>query len=645
LIKRRDFLAGASAVLAFSTAFASQKRGEFDSKPQRLASVSPELERLLTCGSVDAESDRRFTESEIRHETIWVSMRDGVRLATDVYLPPVLPAPAIAMRTPYGRASKGNLALAQRGYVVISQDCRGTGDSEPDVWDYYVYEPEDGVDFVEWVTQQHWFDGHLYSTGRSYVSATQWCMAAHPRMSAIVPEMGGLQTTRSTVRNYMLVNGYPRSVGKGANRLSVPLNEIERLIEAETMAGGYFNEPLRVPLPKAIVDRYPALRALPLSEAKRQLWAQYCALRPAQRAVLLKQLMGVREFSYVEMSSLATFFDSQTAFGWHTIPSVGPAQLCQRFHAPALIITGWYDWNLGDQLPSWMAFRREARKEVASRSRMIIKPSAHAHPGYHEGADEHPELRQSHETSINLILRWYEAVREGTTDSWPTVIYYLMGANEWRVASDWPVPEAKQTAFYLRGNGTLSRQAPQQHSQPDRYIYDPQKPTPTVGGSIVSFLYRPGSAELSDVQRRSDVLTYTTKPLEHDLDVVGHLRMILYASSSAFDTDFAARLSDVFPDGRAIQLQNGMLRARYRNLDADPELLTPGRIYRFEIDMWATANRFKAGHRLRLDISSADFPRFDRNTNRGGEHRRPISATQTIYHDTEHPSHLLLSVM
>jgi hypothetical protein len=166
-----------------------------------------------------------------------------------------------------------------------------------------------------------------------------------------------------------------------------------------------------------------------------------------------------------------------------------------------------------------------------------------------------------------------------------------------------------------------------------------------MGGSIVSYVYPPGSVDVSELQRRPDVVVYTTPPLEQDLDVVGPLRLVLYASSSAADTDFAARLSDVFPDGRAIQLQNGVLRARYRNLESKPELLKPGVVYRLEIDMWATANRFRAGHRLRLDVSSADFPRFDRNANRGGEEGLPVPALQTIYHDAARPSHLLLPIL
>jgi putative CocE/NonD family hydrolase len=248
---------------------------------------------------------------------------------------------------------------------------------------------------------------------------------------------------------------------------------------------------------------------------------------------------------------------------------------------------------------------------------------------------------------VDLLLRWYAVLREGTTDSWPVVIYYLMGANEWRIADDWPLPDTRQIRFYLGAGGTLTDEQPKEISYPDCYTYDPEDPTPTVGGSIVSSVYPPGSVDVSQVQKRPDVLTYTTPVLERDVDVVGPLRLILYASSSAVDTDFCARLSDLFPDGRAIQLQSGILRARYRGGagDEEPKLLEPGRIYRFEIDMWATANRFRAGHCLRIDICSADFPRFDRNTNRGGEPGTPAPARQTICHGAQHPSHFLLSVL
>ncbi len=596
------------------------------------------------------ETPPSFDAAQIERRTVWVAMRDGVRLATDLYLPPVRPAPTIAMRTPYGRASEKNVristAFARRGYVVVSQDCRGTGDSEPESWDYYVYESEDGVDFVEWVTRQDWFDGFLAACGGSYVGQTQWCMAMHPSMSAIAPEVSSLGVVVNTAHLYMLVNAYARSVGKGPGNVPLHYTELERRMADETLAGGYFNERLHEPFSEALLKRYPELSALPPARAKRWLWEEYCKLPCAQRASLIMQALSTDRVSIAEVEALSSIFGHQIPHDAHMFPHADPAELCRSFNAPPLMITGWYDWGLNDELATWQLMRREARDSVRSRTRLILTPSAHNVPGYHEGMDDHPELRRTYRTenNVGLLQHWYTAVRGGTTDAWPPVIYYLMGANEWRSCTDWPPPEARDLALYLGAGRELTEQPPSR-SAPDCYTYDPKDPTPTVGGSILSSVYPPGSVDVSGVQKRKDVLTYTSAPLARDLDVVGTLRVVLYASSSAVDTDFSARLSDVFPDGRAIQLQNCILRARYRNGSGDAELLEPGRIYRFEIDLWATANRFRRGHRLRLDIASADFPRFDRNTNRGGEPGAPVPAKQTIYHDLQHPSHLLLPVI
>ncbi len=367
----------------------------------------------------------------------------------------------------------------------------------------------------------------------------------------------------------------------------------------------------------------------------------------AERAEFIKKVADVRNVTTVAVDSMASMFGHRISHDAFTIPNPDQAELCRMIQAPPLLWTGWYDWGLNDTFATWDLLRREANPEVASRLRLIVTPCAHNMPGYHEGFERHPELARVGSFSIqaSVILRWYEAIRDNSTGEWPALIYYLMGANEWRVASDWPVPNAKEVAFYLGKNGVLADAAPQQASAPDQYTYDPVDATPTIGGSIVSYLYPPGSVDVSAAQQRSDVLVYTSPPLEHDLDVVGPVRVILYASSSAVDTDFVARLSDVFPDGRAIQIQSGILRARYRDPDGDPSLLEPGRIYRFEIDLWHTANRFKVGHCLRVDISSADFPHFDRHSNRGGEPGDPIPAQQTIYHDPERPSCLLVSVL
>jgi predicted acyl esterase len=620
---------------------------------QRLADIAPDLKLILEGAP---RAPELYPAAAIRRETVFITMRDGIRLATDLYLPPDLPAPAIAARTPYdrGQLAEKVIPLAQRGYVVIAQDCRGTGDSEPDTWDTYMYEREDSIDLVEWVTQQPWFDGFLGSFGGSYVGSTQWAMAMHPRMSAIAPEVAGIGVSPSDTPNfYLFVNAFSRSVGKGADKAPIPMWEMERRMLQETLAGGYYNEPLYAPLRDALLAQYPNLRILSPTERKRWLWDYYRTLDPAQRAELIKLITG--ESSVTLGSSLTAVFGHHIPYGLFAFPSPGKVELIQSLHAPALIITGWYDWGNGDTLATWELLTRMGHEPARSRSRLLITPNAHNVPGYREGTEGSPELElvyritnadKAHRSANmrDLLLRWYAAVRDDALDSWPVVTYYLMGANEWHTASAWPPPETHVCAFYLGTGGTLSSQPPLQPSQPDSYTYDPLDPTPTLGGSIVSYVYQPGSVDVSEVQQRKDVMTYTTSVLARDLDVVGPLRLILYASSSAVDTDFSARLSDVFPDGRAVQLQSCTLRTRYRNSEGEPELLEPGRIYRFEIDLWATANRFKAGHRLRLDISSADFPKFDRNSNRGGEPAPPIEALQTLYHDPEHASHLLVSM-
>jgi putative CocE/NonD family hydrolase len=418
-------------------------------------------------------------------------------------------------------------------------------------------------------------------------------------------------------------------------------------MQAETMASGYVNEPLHQPFAPALLARYPELATLPPGKARRWLWQTFNGLPPAERVKLLNLALDEEIVTFTSTTKLNAVFGPDIDPDALMYPGSSAAKLCQDIRAPALVITGWYDWCLGDALYTWEHLMRHGEARVRKESRLLVAPGAHNAPGYHEGSETHPELRRTYRTGDNLelLLHWYDAVRKGAVATLPAVTYYLMGANEWRTASAWPPVEAETKTLFLGAGGRLTLDAPQEASSTDSYSYDPDNPTPTLGGSILSNLYPPGSVDVSEAQRRPDVLTYTTAPLRQDLDVVGPIRLVLHASSSALDTDFYGRLSDVFPDGRAIQLQSGMVRARYRNAGGESELLERGRIYRFDIDMWATANRFAAGHCLRLDISSADFPKFERNNNRGGEPDPAVIAHQTIYHDAAHPSQLLLPVI
>jgi putative CocE/NonD family hydrolase len=309
-------------------------------------------------------------------------------------------------------------------------------------------------------------------------------------------------------------------------------------------------------------------------------------------------------------------------------------------------MTGWYDWGLNRAFHTWQLIQRHARDAVRTGSMFVIGPSAHNVPGYRDGSDN-PELKRTYRgiDNLELLLHWYgHWLRQepGALEGLSRVSYFLMGANQWDGAEAWPPPDSRPIDYFFHPDGGLSQEPPEE-SEPDSYLYDPQDPTPTKGGSILSAVVTPGSADVSEVQARSDILVYTTATLSSRLRIVGPIKAVLHATSTAVDTDFVVRLSDVHPDGRALQIQGGILRLRFRNPEA-PSLIEPGRLHRLEVDMWDTAHEFAAGHKLRIDVASADFPRFERNSNRGGSGEPPITARQTIYHDPARPSHVVLQV-
>ncbi|MGX9148136.1 CocE/NonD family hydrolase [Mesorhizobium sp. 128a] len=621
----------------------SENRQAPSSRPR---SLTPAAFAAIVAG--ERATPAHHPESAVRREVQWVTMRDGVRLAAHIYLPPITPAPCVAVRTPYGPASYEEISvpLCRRGYVVICQDVRGTGASEPDTWDYDVYEWEDSYDFVEWITRQAWYDGFIGAMGGSYDGCTQVCMASHPAMSAIAPEVGSLCVLPSNgVQHHMFVNAYARTIGKGADKIAVSLDELEVLMKEETLATGYFNPPMDEPQPEILLEYVPGLRDVPLLGRKKWLWRYYTGLGGNERAQLLRTALGDDSITSVSTKRLNLLFGHDVDPDAILFPKSTPEELCCALQAPAFFITGWYDWGLGDTLYSWQQLMKHGSDEVRSRSRLLVTPSAHNKPGYHEGEEHVPALQRRFRKADNIELLdvWYNAVRKGTVDEIPRVTYYLMGANQWRFSSSWPPSEAWERPLYLAAGGGLETSHPAGEAKSDSYTYDPDDPTPTMGGSILSHAYRPGSVDIAGLQQRADVLCYTTTALDADLDVAGPLRLVLYASSSALETDFYGRISDVFPDGRAIQLQSGVLRTRYRG--PVPAPLEPGKVYCFEIDMWATANRFAAGHRVRLDISSADFPKYQRNQNRGGAPGPSVCANQTVFHGGEYPSRLLLPVL
>jgi len=336
-----------------------------------------------------------------------------------------------------------------------------------------------------------------------------------------------------------------------------------------------------------------------------------------------------------------------------------------RFDVPALHVNSWYDGAVNETL---QLFNLMSRNAVSARGRdnqfAIISPTAHCRS---ELAGEHTVVGTRdmgdarfpyYQTYIRWFDYWLKGIENGIIES-PKLRYYLMGAGEWRSADAWPLPGTEFTKFYLRsdgrangrnGDGELSREPPTEEP-PDRFTYDPADPVPTVGGPIccIGADDAPaGAFDQSEVELRNDVLVYTSAPLERGVEVSGPLEAILYVSSDARDTDFTVKLVDVLPDGTAYNVQDGILRARFREGFERVVLMEEGRIYRLRVDLHATGMWFGPGHRIRVEVSSSNFPRFDRNLNTGGnnyDESEWLVAHNAVHHSAEHPSHVVLPLV
>jgi uncharacterized protein len=333
-----------------------------------------------------------------------------------------------------------------------------------------------------------------------------------------------------------------------------------------------------------------------------------------------------------------------------------------QLDVPAYHAGGWYDIFLNGTLQNFSALMARGRAP----QKLLIGPWSHMSQGELIG-----ELSFGFRSSaafidgqmdfMSLQLRWFDHwLRDQANgiDTEPPIKLFVMGENVWRYESEWPLRRAVPTAFYLhsagrantsRGDGSLSTEVPGDESA-DRYTYDPRDPVPTIGGAtLLHAAYPAGARDQRANERRGDVLVYTSEPLTEDVEVTGPVSVTLWAASSARDTDFVARLVDVFPDGRAITLTDGIIRARARDGLAAPEsLIDPGRAYAYEIDLWATSNLFREGHCIRLDVTSSSFPRWDRNHNTGAENGLDdilAIADQVILHDAAHPSRLHLPIV
>jgi len=597
----------------------------------------------------------RPAEFEIVVEkNVMIPMRDGVRLAADIYRPARAgkPAsgrfPALLTRTPYNKdgSDREGRYYGERGYVVVANDVRGRYASEG-TWRLIADDPEDGREVVEWIARQDWSDGKVGTFGTSYPGGTQHALAEAnpPHLTTMIPidavsncgvsgmRHGGAFELR--FMNWIFQTGAPNSRAALANpalRRALVENGSRIRQHADSLPVRLGTTPLRV-VPEYEAWLVEAMRSGPES--------------PFWHFKGMSVVDHVRDYADV----------------------------------PVMHVTGWYD--------SWtrqVTMNYEAlAKAKKSPQRLLIGPWVHGS----QGSNVAGEVEFTREAGIDLLafrLRWYDRWLKGNrngVDNDPPVQLYIMGTDDdrrspagrlkhggyWRSERQWPPARATATRFFLHSDGMLSGTPPEQSSSSTTYTFDPRFPVPTIGGNISSnqglitnggYDQRPrddthAAANRLPLSERRDVLVYRTSPLEADLEVTGTVLVKLWISSTAPDTDFTAKLIDEIPPnpdyplGFDLNLGDSILRTRYRDgLDHQAPHLRTGEVVPITITLYPTANVFKAGHRLRIDVSSSNYPRFDVNPNTGdplGEYRRIVNADNTVYHDAAHTSHVVLPVI
>jgi putative CocE/NonD family hydrolase len=575
----------------------------------------------------------------VRERNVMVPMRDGVCLATDVYRPDSTGRfPVLLTRGPYGKDTYADNQehsiwyFPQRGYVVVSQDCRARFESEGDYYDPLFQESQDGYDTVEWAARQPWSNGRVATTGQSYLGATQYTLAAAnplpPHLRTMIPVSASSDFHQSWVYHTggAMEWGWtiPYAIHKGRNTL-------ERAGRHDLLAQ---------------MDEY-VLDADNFARPLRDSWYRHLPMRD-----WIDRLKETAPY-------LSEYFDQEQdgPYWWR----INLLRQVRHINLPMFHVSSWYDIFQEGALNSYQAMRESApTPEARSGQKLLVGPWAHLLPYTVPSSGGTGDIDFGADARIQLhehLLRWYDYwlkdIQTGIMEE-PPVSIFVMGENRWRAEHEWPLARTHYNRYYFHaespantrhGSGTLST-APPGDEPPDSYLYDPDDPVPTKRGSTL--IIPQGVEDQRSVEDRRDVLVYTSGPLESDLEITGPISVRLFASTTAADTDFTAKLVDVRPDGYAQNLQDGIIRGRYRTSAAEPSFLEPGKVYEFEIDLWSTSHLVKAGHQLRVEVSSSNFPRFDRNPNTGapiGQDSRLEPARQTVHHSSDYPSHIVLPVI
>jgi putative CocE/NonD family hydrolase len=519
---------------------------------------------------------------------------------------------------------------ARRGYIVAVQDVRGRYASEGK-FTPFVREFEDGYDSVEWAAKLPGSSGGVGMIGLSYLGKTQWHAAVMqpPSLRSMAPGQ--------TWGNHL--NG--AQMRGGARELGLMQFWAQTALALEILFRKYRGEPQKIgeKLPE-LVGSIDTLLA----------GGGYDALP-------LTQLPDPDNLTPFVRGGFARGAEDE---GWDYLNIDGKYD---RIEAPTFHIGGWYDCFIGETLRQYEAMKERAKAVGMRPPRLLVGPWTHGEFGstigdLDFGIGSSGAFLNYRGDLTEAQLRWFDATlkgEEGPLEERPPVEVFVMGENRWRGYEEWPVPGAHEERWHLHGGARLAREEPGR-SEPDEYDYDPGDPVPTVGGAILMApIYRPGARDQREVEDRPDVLVYTSEVLREDYTALGPVHATVFAATSAPDTDFVVRLVDVYPDGRAIGVTDGVIRASEREAfpapgvirSVEPKPVEPGRVYQYNVDLWATGITFKAGHCIRVQVTSSCFPRWDRNPNtgEGPDSARTEVARQRIFHDPERPSHITLTIV
>jgi hypothetical protein len=559
----------------------------------------------LLCTAVTASAGSITVEFNVR-----IPMRDGTALSANIYRPSGPgPFPAVLVRTPYldlgtGSQEDGQF-WAEHGYAYVVQDVRGRGSSDGSFYPL-IHEADDGYDTQTWVGTQPWSNGRVGTLGSSYLGWTQVYTAGlnNPHLAAMVPTVAPPDPFRNIPYQHGVFS--------------------PTLIEWLVLLDGHILQ--KTPLGYVRKE----LESLPLADMDR--------------------LYGRRLPAWHEWLAHPTLDDYWTGLSYQ--------ENYLKSRVPGLHVSGWYDDVLIGTLENYTNLTTRALDPAARQQQwLIIGPWPH---GVDQGRTIGPiDFGPTAVIGLREIeLRWFDHWLKGLDNGVerdPRVRIFVMGANEWRTENEWPMARTRYVKFFLhsagkantlRGDGVLSPEEPLAGEPADRFTYDPADPVPFI--TPPTFAQLGGPDDYRQVEHRQDVLVYTTAPFDVPTEMCGPLRVNLVAASSARDTDWTAKVVDVHPDGFAQRLNDGIVRARFRHSDSQPELLTPGKPEIYEIDAWATCVQFQRGHRLRLEISSSEYPKFSPNLNTGGDEgtgTQRVIAEQTVYHDKARESYLVVPIV